>query len=213
MDLISKMNEIDLSSPKILVKQRYEIAEFMGYETRNKYEIQDAQQMPIGFAAEQQKGIVGFFLRQFLGHWRTFDLHFFNLQRQRCLTCHHPFRFFFQRFEVYNAQGEFLGALQQKFSILSKKFDIEDRTGAVVFEMSSPLLKMWTFPIRRGNFEVAVITKKWSGVFTEILTDKDNFEIDFISPNLTLQNKQVILAAAIFIDLQYFEAKAKSNRY
>jgi uncharacterized protein YxjI len=211
VDLILQMNEIDLTGSKIYVKQRYEIAEFMGYETRNKYEILDSNQVPIGFAAEQQKGVFGFLLRQFLGHWRTFDVHFFNMQRQRFLTCRHPFRFFFQRFEVYDPQGIFLGALQQRFAIFSKKFDILNRSGTVVLEMSSPLLKMWTFPIRRGNFEVAMIKKKWSGLFTEMVTDKDNFEIDFLTHNLEPSQKQIIVAAAIFIDLQYFERKARSQ--
>lgn len=211
MDLILCMNEIDLSSSKIYVKQRYEIAEFIGYETRNKYEILNEHQIPLGFAAEQQKGFWGFIVRQFLGHWRTFDVHIFNLQRQLVLTCKHPFRWFFQRFEVYDFQGNFIGALQQRFAILHKRFDVEDRTGAVIFEMASPLLKIWTFPIKRGNFDMAIIRKKWSGVFTEMITDKDNFEIEFLSKNLDQNHKKIFVAAAVFIDLQYFERKAKSR--
>lgn len=201
------MSELDLSGPKIFVRQRHEIAELLGFETRNKYEIQNSKQVTIGFAAEQHKGFFGFLLRQFLGHWRTFEVLIFNAQRQPYLTCKHPFRFFFQRFEVYTSSGEYLGALQQRFAIFSKKFDVLDRREMRIFEMASPLLKMWTFPIRKGNSEYAVIRKKWSGGFTELITDKDNFEIDFISPNLELSHKQIILAAVIFIDLQYFEKK------
>ena len=204
------MSELDLSGSKIFVRQRQEIAELLGFETRNKYEIQNSQQVTIGFAAEQQKGLFGFLLRQFLGHWRTFEVQIFNARRQPYLTCKHPFRFFFQRFEVYNSSGEYIGALQQRFAIFSKKFDILDRREMRLFEMASPLLKMWTFPIRKGNSQYAVIRKKWSGGFTELITDKDNFEIDFISPNLELSHKQIILAAVIFIDLQYFEKKANS---
>jgi uncharacterized protein YxjI len=217
MDLIlyskdeGDMNEIDLSSPKILIKQRYEVAEFLGYETRNKYDILNAEGHLIGYAAEQQKGIWNFLVRQFMGHWRTFDIHIYNIERQRVLTCKHPFRFFFQRFEVYDYQGIYYGALQQRFSIFTKKFDIEDRTGAASFQMSSPLWKLWTFPIKRGNFEYATIQKKWTGLFNELVTDKDNFEIHFLSPHLEPAHKKVILASTFFIDIQYFERKAGSR--
>lgn len=202
------MNEIDLSSSRIFVKQRYEVAEFLGYETRNKYDILNAERKLIGYAAEQQKGIWNFFVRQFLGHWRTFDIHIYNVEGQRILSCKHPFRFFFQRIEVYDFQGIYHGALQQKFSFFNKKFNIEDRTGAISFQMSSPIWKLWTFPIRRGKFEYATIKKKWAGLLTELMTDKDNFEIDFLSPHLDLVHKKIILASTLFIDLKYFENKA-----
>ena len=41
---------------QLLVQQSFELWEFFGHETRNKYEILNADQQLIGFAAEQQKG-------------------------------------------------------------------------------------------------------------------------------------------------------------
>ena len=63
----------------------------------------------------------------------------------------------------------------------------------------------------RANREMARIEKKWSGLLTEVFTDKDIFRVTFIDPELTQQEREVLVAAAVYIDLQYFETKARSN--
>jgi hypothetical protein len=55
---------------------------------------------------------------------------------------------------------------------------------------------------------VATVEKKWSGLLTEAFTDKDNFAVKYDDPNLSNEERQLVLAAALFIDLQYFERKA-----
>ena len=204
------MSEINLSGSKIFVRQAFELAEFIGFETRNKYEIKDSNHNLIGFAAEQQKGILGFLFRQMLGHWRTFEIHVFNKDRQHLLKCIHPFRFFFQRFEIHDHNGRLLGVLQQRFAIFWKRFDILDEAGNTVYEMASPFLKFWTFPIKQNGIQHAVIRKKWTGGLAEILTDKDNFEVEFTNPSLSTEQRKVLIACAIFVDMQYFERKAKT---
>jgi hypothetical protein len=40
--------------------------------------------------------------------------------------------------------------------------------------------------------------------------DKDNFEIEFTDAGLRNDERLLMLAASIFVDLQYFEKKARS---
>lgn len=196
----------------VQVQQVFEGFELLGYETRNKYKILDESGKLLGFAAEQQKGFFNFLFRQVLGHWRKFDVHFFDENRSEFLIAHHPFRFFFQRLEIRRPEGKLLGALQQRFAIINKKFDLEDNRGETLFEMRSPFWKIWTFPFyRRGN-EVARISKKWSGLLSEAFTDRDNFIVQFEDQNLGVDEKHLILATSVFIDLQYFEKKANNRR-
>jgi uncharacterized protein YxjI len=199
------------SSKQLFVQQRFEMAEVFGFESRNKYAIAATDGTQVGFAAEQQKGFLGFFARQALGHWRTFEIHFFDMARQLVLRAVHPFRLLFQRLEVFDAGGTAVGAIQQRFAIFSKRFDVEDARGRVLLTVSSPFWRIWTFPFMRADRKVAVIEKKWSGVGIEIFTDKDNFRIGFDDPALSPAERQLILAGAIFVDLQYFEAKANSR--
>jgi uncharacterized protein YxjI len=191
----------------LFVRQRRELAELIGFETRNKYEVMAEGGAPLGFAAEQQKGILGLILRQLLGHWRTFEIHLFDAQRQLAAKAVHPFRFFFQRLEVYLPEGALIGAVQQRFALLAKRFDVTDAAGRVVMEVRSPIWRIWTFPFVAQGREVARIEKKWSGLLSEAFTDKDNFRVSF-SPGFPPAHRLLVLAAAIFVDVQYFERKA-----
>jgi len=191
------------AAPALIVSQRFELAELFSLETRNKYAIQAEGGAQIAFAAERQKSFAGFLLRLVLGHWREFEVTFFDAERQPVLRALHPFRVFFQRLEVKDAKGRRLGALQQRFSLLAKRFDVENSTGRVILEVRSPLWRLWTFVFMRGGVEAARIEKKWGGLLTEAFTDKDSFRIQF--GRVSLEERQLLLAAAIFIDLQYFE--------
>ncbi len=203
---------MDISNyKKLLVHQTFEAFELLGFETRNKYQVLDENQNQIAFAAEQQKGLMGFIARSFLGHWRKFDIKFFDMSKSQFMSAHHPFRFFFQRLEVKNNSGQLIGALQQRFSIFSKKFDLLDGRGRRVMKMRSPIWKIWTFPFYINDREVGRIEKKWSGIMSEAFTDKDKFLINYASSSITEEQKMVILASAVFIDLQYFEKKAGNN--
>jgi len=200
------MNTLDLTSTRrLFVKQIHEIGEWIGFETRNKYQIVAEDGTPVAFAAEQQKGIFGFLLRQYLGHWRKFDVHFFSPDRRILLVGHHPFRWFFERIEL-NEDGRRIGAIQKRFSVFSKCFDVEDEDGKVILEVSSPIWKLWTFVFRHRGREVASVKKKWSGLLSEALTDRDNFLVEF-GEEMSASEKKLVLASAVFVDLLYFERK------
>lgn len=190
------------------VQQRYELAELIGFETRNKYAITTEGGAMLAYAAEQGGGMLAMAGRYFFGHWRTFDIFVFDPQRNKLLIAHHPFRWFFQRLEIRTAEGRPLGALQKVFSLLSKRFDVEDATGRTRMTVSSPLWRLWTFPFCKGERQVAVVSKKWSGLLAEGFTDTDRFRVEFEDQRLTAEERQMILAAALFIDLQFFEKKA-----
>lgn len=192
----------------VSVHQRTELAELVGFESRNKYEILDGKGNKLGFCAEQQKGVRGFFLRQLFGHWRKFDLYFFDPQGNVGLSAHHPFRWFLQSLFLATPEGISLGDLRQRFGLFTRKFDLRGPEGETRFRMRSSLLSFWSFPIYdRSGVVVAMIRKKWSGLLQELFTDKDNFRIEFLSRSLTPEDRLLILAGAIFVDLRYFERK------
>jgi len=197
---------------KIILKQVREMAEWIGVETRNKYAIEDAMGNTIGFAAEQGKGVFHLLFRQFFGHWRTFEIAVFSPQRNIILTAKHPFRWIWQRLEVKNEQQQLIGVIQQKFSIFSKKFHVLDAREQIIMKVSSPMWKIWSFTFTRNghgssNLILGKITKKWSGLFSEAFTDRDNFQIEFSDQSLSEEYRQLMLAAALFVDLNYFETK------
>ncbi len=52
--------------------------------------------------------------------------------------------------------------------------------------------------------EIGFITKKWSGVLREVLTDTDRFGVNFPA-EIPLEHKILLLATALLIDLSLFE--------
>jgi uncharacterized protein YxjI len=137
-----------------------------------------------------------------------FELHFFDGARQLVLRALHPFRFFFQRLEISRADGRPLGALQQRFAFFFKRFDILDPSERVLLSVASPLWRPWTFVFERHGTPMARVEKKWRGLLDEAFTDADRFRVSFQQSGLNLDERALVLAAAVFIDLQYFERKA-----
>ncbi len=203
---------LDGTEGELFVTQRREVAELFGFESRNKYEIADGAGRQIGFAAEQGKGLLATVGRQFFGHWRTFDISVFDMSRRAQMVASHPFRFLFQRLEVRSAStGRPFGAIQQRWGwFVYRRFEIEDANGRVLMSMEAPFWKIWTFPIFRAGRGVATIRKKWSGGLTELFTDADNFKIE-MHDRLEKIEAHLLLAAALFIDILYFERKAGDN--
>ena len=194
---------------ELYVMQVKEIAEIFGFETRNKYQIKNSNGDVVLFAAEKSKGFFDTLKRFFLGHWRTFEIEIFTPNKEPYILAIHPFRFFFRRFEIYDSEKKHIGSLQQRFAIFSKKFDVLDKNEKVHLEVSSPIWKIWTFPFVYNDVEKAVIEKKWSGLLKEAFTDADNFRIEFKKDDLSEDLRKVLIASGIFIDLLFFEKKAR----
>lgn len=197
-----------MGEPAVKVRQRRELIELLGIETRNKYEISTESGAIVGYAAEQQKGLLGVVLRQFLGHWRSFDLHIFDSNRHSLFVARHPFRIFFQRLELYSHEGRLIGAVQRRWALFHKHFDIEDERGQPLMQVRSPWFRIWTFKFERRGRLAARLEKKWGGFLKEVFTDTDTFRIEWTDTTLSYPERALIVTAGIYIDLLYFERKA-----
>lgn len=201
-----------IEGSRLRVEQVWEGFEIvLGWETRNKYRILNAQGMLVGFAAEQSSGFLGTIARGILGHWRSFNIFIFNEHKQQVLDLHFPFRWFFKTLFIKSHEGQILGTLQQRFSIFYKKFDVLDPYGKSLAIIKSPLFKFWTFEFLRGDRKIGVIKKKWSGTLGEFFTDKDNFEIFFEDPTLNSEMKILMLSTCLMVDIVYFENNKGGN--
>ena len=197
----------DLKNQKLIkVFHRKELEEPMGVQSRNKYEVQTEQGKQIGFVSEKEKGAMDFFMRNLFGHWRTFELKIFNSYKQEVAKVINPFRFYFREHNLVSQNQEQLGQIKKKFALVNKKFSLSLPSGEV-FQISSPFWRIWTFPVKRNGKKVAEIRKIWSGEVKEIFTDSDNFEIEFYDKSFSLQAKNLLLAAGIYVDLIYFQKK------
>lgn len=200
------MNKLK-SLNRLVISQKKEWGEILtGFETRNKYIISDEAGNTIYYAAEKGGSLL---LRWFLKALRPFTMVVLTVSNQVVLRVERPFRFYFHQADVVDAQGKSLGVLKKRFSILRRKYSVLDSSGDEIFQLFGPILKPWTFMIKKNEVEYGKITKKWSGLLKEGFTDADNFGVVF-PREWDVGLKAFFLGAVFLIDFVHFENKGKN---
>lgn len=190
----------------IYIRQKIKAAKIVqvfGIETRNHYQIQTDEGQEIGYCIELKTGAVDTFWRQTLGHWRVFNIIGTDMENKQVFRAHHPFRRSFQRLDIFGADDHPVGSLQQRFAWLNKKFEFLDTNGQVIMIMTTPLWKLWRFPIKKGEREVSIIEKKWPGFSKVLRAYADNFRVSFVDGKLTTDERLLLLTGAVFVDILY----------
>lgn len=205
METESALSSALEQSDGLFVRQVREWGEILtGLETRNKYELRNALGDLIGFAGEVAGGLGATLLRLWLRASRPFELQVTDASGHAFLRVTRPFRFIFHRAEIFDGQGRRCGAIQKRWSFFRRIYDVEDDRGAARLSLFGPILRPWTFEVRRGDAVVGLIQKKWGGVLRESFTDADTFGVQFSAP-LDLAEKRVLVGAVFLIDFVHFE--------
>ena len=184
------------------VKERWEI--LTGLECKNQYTVLDRFGSQLFLAAEQGDGIAALLTRWFLKSARPFTMHILTPEAAPVFVLKRPFRLFFHKLEVFDADERLLGSIEMRFSFVRRIYTVTDHTTGEVDQIVGPLFKPWTFHINRQGKEAGVITKKWSGLLAEAFSDADNFGITF-PPGIDARQKALYLGAVFLIDTAHFE--------
>lgn len=191
----------------LMVTQQKEWGEILtGFETLNKYAISDESGQRLYVAGEEPGSTL---LRLWLKALRPFTMIVFSTDGQVVLSVRRPWRFYFHRAEILDANGESLGAIERRFSLLRRVYSVYDASGQEAFQLFGPILHPWTFQIQSNGTTHGTITKKWSGLMKEGFTDADNFGVTF-PPEWDPKLKALFLGAVFLIDFVHFENKGKN---
>lgn len=192
--------------PTLRIRQEKEWAEiWTGWETRNRYRVEDPTGRVALHAAETGGGAGALLARSFLQAWRPFTIEVRDGAGSPVLSVRRPFRLFLPRAEVLGSDGRLLGAVQGRLSLRGRCYALEDAGGREVGRILGPWLRPWTFRIFSGDREVGVIRKRWSGLFREAASDADDFELE-LGPALQGPLRSVALGATFLIDFAHFES-------
>ena len=188
----------------LVISQQKEWGEIVtGFETKNKYVISDATGNRLYLAAEEAGSTL---LRWFLKALRPFTIAVLAENGQVILRIVRPFRFYFHSADVVDSQGQTIGKIERRFSLVRRIYSVLDRSGKEVFQLFGPFLHPWTFQIKNEGIEYGKITKKWSGLLKEGFTDADNFGVMF-PVDWDVKLKALFLGAVFLIDFVHFENK------
>ncbi len=195
------------STSSLVVSQKKEWGEILsGFETKNKYTVSDESGRQLYLAAEEGGSMLA---RWFLKALRPFTIAVLGDDGQVVLRVVRPFRFYFHRAEIVDSQGQVLGTIERRFSILRRVYSVLDSSGQEVFQLFGPILHPWTFQIKSGEDEYGKITKKWSGLLKEGFTDADNFGVTYPT-EWDVRAKAIFLGAVFLIDFVHFENKGNN---
>jgi hypothetical protein len=200
-----------LEAPSLRMRQfRSTVELLVPWEARNQYEVCDENGRVSVFVGETGGGLGSALLRNF---WP------FHKIRLECMTpggtlamaVERPWTLLFARAEVWAWDGRPLGRVQQRFTLLGRKLELQTPAGVVLATVEGPWWKPWTFRVMQKGAEVAVIRKQWSGLVQEVMANADNFGLEFTPGCTDGRLRQLILAAALLVDLTYFERRDSNS--
>lgn len=190
----------------LFISQKKEWGEILsGFEFKNRYVVYDAPGHELYWALEEPGSTMA---RIFLKALRPFEIQILTLEQRPVIRVSRPFKFYFHEATVIDAQGETLGSIQRRFSLLRRIYTVYDGSGKEIFKLFGPILHPWTFEIRRNDKIFGKITKKWSGLVQEGISDADNFGVEF-PVDWPVECKALFLGAVFLIDFVHFENKGK----
>jgi uncharacterized protein YxjI len=177
------------------------------FKFENTYQVYDEQGAKIGAVIQKlstgQKILQLFVNKKML----PFHLEIKNSNDQVEATISRGWTLFLSKISIHDKDGALVGSLSQKFRLLKPAFKISDGAGEQVAEIAGDW-KAWNFSIKdAAGTNIGSISKKWAGAMKEIFTTADKYHVainpDYSSP----ENKTVILACAITIDMVMKESK------
>ncbi|XP_036452634.1 phospholipid scramblase 2-like [Colossoma macropomum] len=208
---------------QLLVHQKMELIEaIFGWETNNQYIVKNSVGQQVFLAAEQ----TDFCTRMVCGSMRSFVLHLQDNMGREVLTLTRPlkcssccFPCCLQELEVQAPPGSPVGYVMQNWHPYLPKFTIKNERREAVLKIVGPFCDCNC--CSDVNFEVMSldeasvvgrISKQWTGMEAEMLTDADNFGVRF-PMDLDVKVKAVILGACFLIDFMYFESSPKQDSH
>ena len=195
------------TASEYFVKQQKEWTEILvNFETKNRYQVLDAQGTAVGSILEVSKGVSGFLKRNFFGSHRALDIRVLDADGTPVLNLSRGFFFFFSSIEIHEAGGAPLGSVERRWGIFYKKYDLLDVHGRRFARIAGPRWRIWTFPVRaEDGVSEARISKKWGGALREVFSDADTYRVNFEAGNWPAPERIVVFAAAVSIDFDFFE--------
>ncbi|RVU85660.1 hypothetical protein EOL70_06830 [Leucothrix sargassi] len=158
-------------------------------------EISDQQSM-----LSAPKGSYRFF---FLKAFFPFCMIATNSSGEQVFRLQKEFSFVRAKIAFYDSNDQHVFTFKQAIVSRGIEFVVEDIEGKEVYRVLYSLASGWVshrFSI--GEMDtLAVISKQWVGLATEIMTYKDDYKVIMKKNDLSLPQQELVLAAAICLDL------------
>ncbi|KAJ3408209.1 hypothetical protein HDV05_005076, partial [Chytridiales sp. JEL 0842] len=198
-----------LSHSALMIGRQLEMMNVLiGYEQANKYAIKDANGTNVGYIAEEEQTFKGTLFRQFFGTRRAFKAVVLDNYGNDVLKLERPFKWFLNStIKVSDPQGNEIGEVKQVFHIIRRKYDLF--LNREQFGIIDGGFWTWDFQILDSASQLlSSVNRNFAGFAREIFTDTGVYAVNmdniFPARPLSLDERAVLLACAVTIDIDYF---------
>uniref|UniRef100_A0AAZ3PKL1 Phospholipid scramblase n=1 Tax=Oncorhynchus tshawytscha TaxID=74940 RepID=A0AAZ3PKL1_ONCTS len=195
-------------TPSLLVHQTFHLAELLGWEVRNSYNVKNSIGQQV-FLAEEENNCCTL---QCFGPSRPFTFHIQDNLGQEVLTLTRPLACSYCCFPCCLQDLEECHPFLPKLTVLNERRQPQLRIKGPLFFCSC--CRDVTFEVKTLDDSMLIghISKQWSGFLREVYTDADHFGIVF-PMDLDVKMKAVLLGACFLIDFLYFEERKGDKKH
>lgn len=206
-----------LKNSALLVSRQLELLNIvLGWEQANQYVLKNPKGEAVGYLLED-KGILSTISRQLLHTRRPFNALVTDLQGNAVLKISRPVQLFLNSsIKVERGDGVEIGRVDSDWHLLRRRYNLF--VGSEKRMRIDEATLSWDFNATSADDgqNLGLINRNWSGFVTEIFTDKGQYVVHFdATPNqkrsLSLEERAVLLACAITIDIDYFSRHSSSH--
>ncbi|XP_040830842.1 phospholipid scramblase 1-like [Ochotona curzoniae] len=200
---------------QVLVHQEVSVVEALtDFQSKNRYEIKNRLGQRLFLAVEDSECCS----RNCWDALRPFTMRILDNTGREVITMERPLKCTcccspccLQKLEIQAPRGVPIGYVAQIWHPFLPKFKIQNEKKEDVLKISGPFFVCncggdVDFHVKSLDETSVVgrVSKQWSGCVKEVLTDADNYEIQF-PLDLDVKLKAVLLGACLLIDFMFFE--------
>lgn len=195
------------SHTQVYLKQLREMGEALtGLEGANKYVITTSSGTQLGKAVERKGGAGAFFIRIFMKAARPFTIDLTDTAGKAWAVVERPFKFGRAELSVKSPSGALMGKVRQARAFFAARYILEDSKGTELVQLKNSFFSKRNFKVYRAGKEVGLIQKKRKGLLKALISDADNFSVDFDAGASELE-RVLLVGAAFMLDFRHFETK------
>ena len=188
----------------VLTKNLYLVKEHVGmFKAASNYDVLDPETGEIILMCREER--LGFFTKmlRFTDYKRMTPFHVDvkTPEGEVLLSIKRGISLFLSKVDVLDENDQRIGGFKQKLFSIGGSFRVLGANDQELCQLKGKWTS-WNFRFLAGDKELAMVSKKWSGLGKELFTSADNYVLQ-ISEDIPADNpvRQLIMAAVFCIDM------------
>ncbi|KAJ3320193.1 hydrolase 76 protein [Boothiomyces sp. JEL0866] len=189
----------------------------LGYEQANKYSLNTIDGQNVGIICEEESTFKSAILRQMFRTRREYNADLLDLGGNLLYKIKRPFKWFLNSTIKIYYKDEEIGFVKSDWHLWRRRYDLFVQNEQ--FARIDMGLWAWDFEARDNEQQkLSDINRNFMGIMKEIFTDMGKYIVHYdatidANSKLSLDQRAVLLACAMSIDIDYFSRHSNANSH